>query len=83
MNVGFAFTTRDDGQIDARIVGDHPLFNDALDDSISSLPARGEAGAGPSTYWIDVAREGAVGAARNRSDLPFTRGKRHAAQGQA
>jgi hypothetical protein len=67
----FAFDTRSDGQVDARIVGEHRLFNDALADSVSSLPPRDELGLGPSTYWIDVARDGAVKAVRNRSERPF------------
>jgi hypothetical protein len=74
LSVEFAFNTRDDGQVDARIVGDYPLLNHALADSISSLPPRGETGAGPSTYWIDVARKGAVNAARDRSERLFTGG---------
>lgn len=74
LSVEFTFNIRDDGQVDARIVGDYPLFNDALADSISSLPPRGATGAGPSTYWIDIAREGAVTAARDRSERPFTGG---------
>ncbi len=51
----WTFQTRIDGQIDAELVGDWHLFNEALADSVSSLPPRGEAGAGPSTYWVDVA----------------------------
>lgn len=53
------FTTRPDGQVDAALVGAWPTFNHALADCISSLPPRGEPGTGPSTYWIDVARQGA------------------------
>lgn len=70
----FAFDTRHDGQVDARIVGDYPLFNEALADSISSLPPRGATGLGPSTYWIDAAREGALNAAREGAERPFTWG---------
>jgi hypothetical protein len=53
------FSVREDGQIDAELAGDWPVFNEALSDSISSLPPRGEPGRGPSTYWIDVAARGA------------------------
>ncbi|MCP4960166.1 MAG: hypothetical protein GY925_12970 [Actinomycetia bacterium] len=49
------FTTRDDGQVDAHLGGDWPIFNHALGDCISSLPPRGAGGNGPSTYWVDVA----------------------------
>lgn len=68
------FTVRDDGQVDAALIGDWDLFNEALGDSISSLPPRGAAGAGPSTYWIDVARQGALRAREANDDRPFTGG---------
>lgn len=32
------FSAREDGQVDAHLVGNWRLFQDALDDSISSLP---------------------------------------------
>jgi hypothetical protein len=68
------FSTREDGQVDAMIVGEHPLLNEALADSISSLPPRGAPGLGPSTYWIDVARAGTIAALESDSDAPFTGG---------
>ena len=37
--VNFTVLTREDGQINAAIAGDHPVLNDALADSISSLPS--------------------------------------------
>jgi hypothetical protein len=68
------FTVRADGLVEARLPGDWPLFNEALADSVSSLPPRGEPGAGPSTYWIDVAREGAGRASACGDERPFTWG---------
>lgn len=50
-----AFATRADGQIDATLEGDWPLFNEALSDSISSLPPMGTTESGPSSYWLEVA----------------------------
>lgn len=71
--VDVEFSVRADGQVDARLGGDWPLFNEALADSVSSLPPRGEQGPGPSTYWIDVAHEGAVRASAD-DERPFTWG---------
>jgi hypothetical protein len=68
--VEFTFSTREDGQVDATIVGEHPGLNEALADSISSLPPRGAPGRGPSTYWIDVARAGSIAALESGSDAP-------------
>lgn len=50
------FSVRDDGQVDACLIDKFPLFNEALSDSISSLPPLGETGNGPSPYWVEVAR---------------------------
>lgn len=69
----FTFTRRGDGQIDAKVEG-YDLFNEALADSISSLPPRGAEGCGPSTYWIDVALEGARKSAATGDSRPFTAG---------
>lgn len=69
----FTFTRRSDGQVDAMVEG-LDLFNEALADSISSLPPRGADGKGPSPYWIDVAFEGARRAAATGDSLPFTGG---------
>lgn len=49
------FHVREDGQVDAQLVGDFPIFNDALSDSVSSLPPRNASGNGPSSYWVDIA----------------------------
>lgn len=68
------FTVRADGQVDAHLEGDWPTFNHALEDSISSLPPRGERGTGPSTYWIDVADRGARRSASTGDERPFTWG---------
>ncbi len=68
------FSVRADGQVDAHLGGDWPLFNEALADSVSSLPPRGEQGPGPSTYWIDVAFEGAVRSSAGGDGRPFTGG---------
>lgn len=69
----FIFTRRDDGQIDASVEG-FDLLNEALADSISSLPPRGADGRGPSPYWIDVALEGVRNAASSGDSRPFTSG---------
>lgn len=69
-----SFSVRDDGQIDAALVGEWPVFNEALSDSISSLPPRGKRGRGPSTYWIDVADRGARIASERNHEWPFTSG---------
>ena len=74
LTMEFTFSKREDGQIDAAIVGEHSLLNEALGDSISSLPPRGAPGNGPSTYWIDLARTGAATALESGSDAPFTWG---------
>lgn len=71
MNV--IFTSRADGQVDARVDG-YSVFNEALADSISSLPPRGHPGFGPSPYWIDVASAGARAAAASGDVRPFTAG---------
>lgn len=68
------FSVREDGQIDARLEGGWPTFNLALQDSISSLPPRGASGVGPSTYWIDVAANGARQAAASGDERPFAWG---------
>jgi hypothetical protein len=68
------FSVRDDGQIDASLAGDWPMFNHALSDSISSLPPRGKRGRGPSTYWIDVADRGARLASECNDERPFVWG---------
>jgi len=65
------FTVRDDGQVDAQLAGDWPVFNEALRDSVSSLPPRGAPGNGPSTYWIDRAEQGARDACRTGDGRPF------------
>ena len=68
------FTVREDGQVDVALGDRWSLFNDALADSISSLPPRGARGRGPSTYWVDVAARGLSEALRTGSDRPFTCG---------
>ena len=68
------FSVRQDGQVDALLGDEWPIFNEALGDSISSLPPRGAPGNGPSTYWIDVAEAGARRAAETSDDAPFTGG---------
>ncbi|GAA4822901.1 hypothetical protein ACFQ0K_16395 [Nocardioides caeni] len=68
------FTVREDGQVDAQLPSAGPLFNEALDDSISSLPPRGARGSGPSTYWVDVALKGLRQAELNNDERPFTYG---------
>lgn len=71
---GVSFSTRDDGQVDAHLGPEWPIFNAALDDSISSLPHRGEACSGPSTYWIDLADHAAREARRTGDSRPFASG---------
>ena len=65
------FSVRDDGQVDAQLPGDWPVFNEALRDSVSSLPPRGAVGNGPSTYWIDRAEQGVQRARRTGDSQPF------------
>jgi hypothetical protein len=52
INIGFA-QLRDDGTIDAFLGPEWPTFNEALADTVSSLPPRGSAERHLSTYWID------------------------------
>lgn len=68
------FTVRDDGQVDAELLSAGPLFNEALSDSVSSLPPRGARGNGPSTYWVDEVLNGLREAERAGSDRPFVWG---------
>ena len=68
------FTTREDGQIDVALGPDWPLFTEALNDCVSSLPPRGAKGNGPSTYWVDVALGGLDRALASGTDQPFTWG---------
>jgi len=68
------FSEREDGQIDAQLVGDRPVFNEALSDCISSLPPQGSDHVGPSTYWIDVAIQGARRCAGTNDERPFAWG---------
>lgn len=70
----YTFSDREDGQIDAHLHGEWPVFNEALSDSISSLPPRRRFSIGPSTYWIDIAVRGAQRAAQNADEHPFTCG---------
>ena len=44
---------RDDGTIDARLGPEWPIFNEALADTVSSVPPRGSSERHLSTYWID------------------------------
>jgi hypothetical protein len=69
MNVGFSVRT--DGQVDVHLGPEWPVLNDALNDSISSLPPRGGSGNGPSTFWIDHAESGARTAHRTGDERPF------------
>ena len=68
------FSVRDDGQVDALIGPELPVFQEALNDSVSSLPPRGAPGNGPSTYWIDHAENGVLSAQRTGDGRPFTWG---------
>jgi len=69
--VEVTFSVRDDLQVDAHLGPDWPVFNDALADSISSLPPRGAIDKGPSIYWIIKAEQGAVAAQRSGDQQPF------------
>jgi hypothetical protein len=69
--VEITFAVRDDGQVDVRLPDAWPILNEALNDSISSLPPRGARGNGPSTYWIDRAEQGARLSVKSR---PFVTG---------
>jgi len=68
------FCVRKDGRVDAKLVGEWPIFNDALEDSISSVPPIGADGSGASTYWIDVAHRGVQRAREQEREAPFTWG---------
>ena len=68
------FSVREDGQVDVDLGPEWPLFTEALNDCVSSLPPRGARGNGPSTYWADVARLGLDRALASDSDRPFTWG---------
>lgn len=68
------FNRREDGQIDVDLGPEWPLFTEALNDCVSSLPPRGATGNGPSTYWVDFARLGLDRALASSSDAPFTWG---------
>jgi hypothetical protein len=72
--VDVTFKTRPDGQVDAYLSDEWRVFNAALGDSISSLPPRGARGVGPSTYWINVAEDGARRCAESGDEKPFTCG---------
>lgn len=69
--VDVTFSVRDDLQVDAHLGPEWPVFDHALGDSISSLPPRGAAGNGPSTYWIDEAENSALKAHRTGETKPF------------
>ena len=72
--VEWSFRERADGQVDAVVEGVPDVLNEALADAVSSRPPRGEHGPGPSTYWIDVARERATTAAAAGDEKRFTWG---------
>jgi hypothetical protein len=72
--VEVSFSTRDDGQVDAWIGPGRPALQEALHDSISSLPPRGALHNGPSTYWIDHAERGAHRALETADERPFAYG---------
>jgi hypothetical protein len=72
--VQYTFNERPDGIVEVRLGEEWPLFNDALADSVSSLPPRGQKVLGPSTYWIDVALAGLEQALAEDSVRPFTWG---------
>jgi hypothetical protein len=73
-NMDLEFSVRADGQVDLKLGTSWPIFNEALSDSISSLPPRGAEGDGPSTYWIDVAEAGVLRAVETGDTRPFTGG---------
>lgn len=68
------FTSREDGQVDVDLGPDWPVFTEALNDCVSSLPPRRAKGKGPSTYWVEVARDGLNSALASGTDRPFTWG---------
>lgn len=74
MCVDTRFSRRDDGQVDVDLGPDWPLFTEALNDCVSSLPPRGAAGNGPSTYWVNVATLGLERAVASGMDRPFAWG---------
>ncbi len=68
------FSVRDDGQVDVHLGPEWPIFDVALNDSVSSLPPLGWAGNGPSTYWIGHAERGVREAYQRGDEGPFTWG---------
>jgi hypothetical protein len=68
------FSIRDDGQVDVHLGSEWRLFDEALNDSISSLPPRGAAGNGPSSYWIDQTQHRLREALRTGDTRPFAWG---------
>jgi hypothetical protein len=68
------FSSREDGQVDVDLGPEWPLFTEALNDCVSSLPPRGAKGNSPSTYWVDVAKVGLDRALASGSERPFTGG---------
>jgi hypothetical protein len=72
--VDVTFSVRADGQVDAHLAAGWQIFQDALDDSISSLPPRGAPGNGPSAYWIDHAEQDARTAHESDDERPFAAG---------
>ncbi len=71
--VQFSFTRRADGIIDASVGPDHSVFNDALEDCVSSRAPRG-AEPGLSTYWIERAEHGVRQSAESGRAEPFASG---------
>jgi hypothetical protein len=68
------FTSREDGPVDFALDAEWSLLEEALNDSVSSLPPRGAPGNGPSTYWADVALAGLELSLATCSGRPFTAG---------
>jgi hypothetical protein len=72
--VDVSLSVRADGQVDVHHAAGWQIFQDALDDSISSLPPRGAPGNGPSAYWVDHAEQGARTARESGDERPFASG---------
>jgi hypothetical protein len=72
--VDVTFSVRADGQVDTHLAAGWQIFQDALDDSISSLPPRRAPGNGPSAYWVDRAEQGARAARESGDERPFASG---------
>lgn len=72
--MNLTFSVRTDGIIDVSLGDEWRLFNQALEDSVSSRAPRGAHRPGLSTYWIDRTEAAVQAAAAEGSTDPFASG---------